>query len=123
MKKRLLATLLIPLLMLGACGREEGPGDQTLRLPQDELYHGMIQLGEKLDDPYTVENMRNAFTKVYPTKAERDARVEEVMDILQVSRSTAYHTMQKLNKELKDKGFITHAGRVSRSYLMQRCGL
>ena len=49
--------------------------------------------------------------------------VEEVMDILQVCKSTAYHTMQRLNKELQDKGYITHAGRISRSYLMERCGL
>lgn len=49
--------------------------------------------------------------------------VEDVMDILQVSRSTAYHTMQRLNKELRDKGYITHAGRISRAYLLERCGL
>ncbi len=49
--------------------------------------------------------------------------VEEVMDILQVGRSTAYHTMQRLNKELRDKGYITHSGRISRAYLMERCGL
>lgn len=49
--------------------------------------------------------------------------VEEVMEILQVSKSTAYHTMQRLNKELRQKGYITHAGRISRAYLMQRCGL
>ena len=29
--------------------------------------------------------------------------VEEVMDILQVSRSAAYHVMQRLNKELMDR--------------------
>lgn len=50
-------------------------------------------------------------------------RVEEVMDILQISKSAAYHTMQRLNKELQDMGYITHAGRISRSYLMERCGL
>ena len=50
-------------------------------------------------------------------------KVEEVMDLLQISRSAAYHTMQRLNKELRDKGYITHAGRVSRSYLIERCGL
>lgn len=49
--------------------------------------------------------------------------VEEVMDILQVGRSTAYHTMQRLNKELRDKGYITHSGRISRAYLLERCGL
>lgn len=50
-------------------------------------------------------------------------RVEEVMDILQISKSAAYHTMQRLNKELRAKGIITHSGRVPRSYLMERCGL
>ena len=58
-----------------------------------------------------------------PAEPSKIVTVEEVMELLQVSRSTAYHTMQRLNKELKEKGFITHAGRVSRSYLMDRCGL
>ena len=49
--------------------------------------------------------------------------VEEVMDILQVSRSAAYHVMQRLNQELREKGYITHSGRIPRSYLMDRCGL
>ncbi|MGN8969767.1 hypothetical protein [Intestinimonas sp. HCP28S3_D6] len=53
----------------------------------------------------------------------RMIRVEEVMDILQISKSAAYHTMQRINKELQDKGYITHSGRVPRSYLMERCGL
>ena len=50
-------------------------------------------------------------------------KVEEVMEILQVGKSTAYHTMQQLNKELKAKGYITHSGRIPRSYLLKRCGL
>ena len=62
-----------------------------------------------------------------PTTSEaqpnRMIMVEEGMYILQVSKSTAYHTMQRLNKELEEKGYITHAGRISRAYLMQRCGL
>jgi len=62
--------LIVPLLMLGACERDEGPGDAS-RTPDENLYHGMIQLGEKLDDPYTVENMKEALAKVYPTKAGR----------------------------------------------------
>lgn len=58
-----------------------------------------------------------------PPEPSKIVTVEEVMELLQVSKSTAYHTMQRLNKELREKGFITHAGRVSRSYLMERCGL
>jgi hypothetical protein len=60
---------LIPLLALAACERDDWPGQ--LRLPEGEVYHDMIQLGEKLDDPYTVQNMRSALAAAYPTKADR----------------------------------------------------
>ena len=56
--------------MLGACNRSAGiEGDS--RDQNGKVYHGMIELGEKLDDPYTVENMQEALAKVYPTKAGR----------------------------------------------------
>ena len=61
--------------------------------------------------------------QVAATEPNRMITVGEVMDILQVGKSTAYHTMQRLNKELKAKGYITHSGRIPRSYLMERCGL
>ena len=61
---------MIPLLLATACG-SEGLPDGELRLPEGEVYHEMIQLGEKLEDPYTVANMRSALTKAYPTKADR----------------------------------------------------
>ena len=62
---------LIPLCMLMACEREAGWSDPS-RSPTDDVHHGMIELGEKLDDPYTVENMQAALTKLYPTKAGRN---------------------------------------------------
>lgn len=58
-----------------------------------------------------------------PTVQNKMITVEEVMDILQVSKSAAYHVMQRINKELKEKGYITHSGRVPKTYLMERCGL
>lgn len=59
-----------------------------------------------------------------PKEPDKMVRVEEVMELLQVSKSTAYHIMQQLNKELKAKGYIIPAaGRVPRSYLLERCGL
>ena len=63
--------LLIPLLVLGACERDAGQETDFSPAPDNNLYHGMIQLGEKLDDPYTVENMQEALAKVYPTKVGR----------------------------------------------------
>lgn len=67
--------------------------------------------------------MAKTTTTVAAATEKKMVTVDEVMDILQVGKSTAYHTMQRLNDELKKKGYITHAGRVSRSYLMERCGL
>ena len=71
MKRFTCIVLLLPVLLLGACGRELVPEPTSSRTPEKGLSHGMIQLGEKLDDPYTVENMQSALAKVYPTKADR----------------------------------------------------
>lgn len=54
-----------------SCSRE-GPSDN---LPDEEYQspndvpHEMIVLGEKLDDPYAVENVKSAIASLYPTKA------------------------------------------------------
>ena len=47
-------------------------------------------------------------------------RVEEVAATLDVSKSYAYKIVQKLNSELKAKGYITISGRVSRQYFMEK---
>lgn len=47
-------------------------------------------------------------------------RVEEVQEILECSRSFAYETMAKLNRELEAKGIITMKGKVSKKYFMER---
>lgn len=43
-------------------------------------------------------------------------RVEEVAEVLEVSVPYAYKLIQKMNAELRAKGFITINGRVSREY-------
>ncbi len=50
----------------------------------------------------------------------RFVKVNEVMEICDCSQSHAYRIMKRLNDELKKCGFITTAGRVPRSYLMER---
>jgi predicted transcriptional regulator len=47
-------------------------------------------------------------------------RVEDVDKELDVSKSYAYKIVQKLNKELEDKGYITISGRVNRQYFLER---
>ena len=47
-------------------------------------------------------------------------KVEDVAMELDISRSFAYKVMQKLNAELREKGFLTIAGRVNRKYFMEK---
>jgi len=47
-------------------------------------------------------------------------KVDEVAETLGISKSYAYKIVQKLNAELKDKGFLTIAGRVNKQYFMEK---
>ncbi len=47
-------------------------------------------------------------------------RVEDVAKELGVSKSYAYKIVQRLNGELKDKGYLTISGRVNRKYFMEK---
>ena len=47
-------------------------------------------------------------------------RVDEVAQELGISKSYAYKIVQKLNAELKEKGFRTISGRVNKQYFMER---
>lgn len=47
-------------------------------------------------------------------------RVDDVARELGVSKSYAYKVVQKLNGELKEKGYLTVSGRVKRKYFMEK---
>ena len=47
-------------------------------------------------------------------------RVEDIKQILGISESKAYKIIQQLNKELKEKGYITIAGRVPIKYFKEK---
>ncbi|MBO4435239.1 MAG: hypothetical protein J5769_07310 [Bacteroidales bacterium] len=56
--------LLAALLVLLSCERVDVPsvsGDDT-------VYHGLIELGERLEDPYSVDNITKALENLYPSK-------------------------------------------------------
>ena len=46
--------------------------------------------------------------------------VAEVAETLGISKSLAYKIVHRLNQELKDKGFITIAGRINRRYFNEK---
>lgn len=64
----------LTVILMSAC-QPDGPytvnvgyeGNETLEL--SEIPHGMIELGDRLEDPYTVTNMTRALASLYPTKA------------------------------------------------------
>ncbi|WPC42788.1 transcriptional regulator [Clostridium sp. JS66] len=47
-------------------------------------------------------------------------RVDDIKNILGVSKSKAYKIIQQLNKELKEKGYITIAGRIPIKYFKEK---
>lgn len=64
--------MLLAVLLAGACG---GGGLDLAEMMTDAegnlLHHEMIVLGDRLEDPYSVEAMTRAFAALYPTKADR----------------------------------------------------
>ncbi len=63
MKTRYL--LACALLALISCERVDVP---SVSGDDNTVYHGMIELGERLEDPYSVDNITKALENLYPTK-------------------------------------------------------
>lgn len=61
--------LLLPAALAVACS--QGGPDPALPETEPAVEHGMIVLGERLEDPYTVDNVKRALRSLYPTRAER----------------------------------------------------
>ncbi len=47
-------------------------------------------------------------------------RVDDVAQELGVSKSYAYKIVRNLNAELKDMGYLTVAGRISKQYFLEK---
>ncbi|MBR5384837.1 MAG: hypothetical protein IK143_03055 [Bacteroidales bacterium] len=68
-----LFTFALPVLILVSCGQDRlgVDADDPLDSFTDKVDHEMIELGDKLDDPYSVDNVNSAIASLYPTKAGR----------------------------------------------------
>jgi len=47
-------------------------------------------------------------------------RVDDVAQELGVSKSYAYKIVKKLNAELKERGYLTVSGRISKKFFMEK---
>ena len=73
MRKTLIPLALL-LSALCSCNRENVPdtGEYAGYYPDPNLTHDQIVLGEKLEDPYAIQNITKALARLYPTKAGRE---------------------------------------------------
>lgn len=55
-----------------------------------------------------------------PNNEELFYTVDDIINILNVSRSTAYREIKKLNDELKKQGYITICGKVPIKFFRER---
>ena len=45
---------------------------------------------------------------------------KDIVEVLGVSRATAYNIIQELNKELKSRGYMVVRGKVSKTFFNER---
>ena len=95
---------LIPAAMLLSCSRE--PVDDVKipdQSPDGEVYHEMLVLGDKMEDPYAVENVRRAYRALYPTKSARsDIRTTDLYVRFLPENEEQYQQLQALDIRLID---------------------
>lgn len=48
---------------------------------------------------------------------------DDVAEVLAYSKSHSYKIIERLNKELESKGYLTRPGMISRKYFYERTGL
>ena len=52
--------------------------------------------------------------------SDKFIRVEDVAKELDISKVYAYKLIQQMNSELREKGYLTIAGRINRQYFTER---
>jgi transcriptional antiterminator len=50
-------------------------------------------------------------------------KAQDIMELMPVSRSTAYRLIKEIQTELKDQGLIVISGIVPRRYFLKRMGV
>ena len=52
--------------------------------------------------------------------SDKFIRAEDVAKELNISKAYAYKLIQQMNSELREKGYLTIAGRINRQYFAER---
>ena len=98
--------LLLPALVLASCDKEAGtpltedPGSTGERVVA--LSHGAMELGQRLDNPYSRANMAKAVSRVYPTRSEVDVPANFLYVRFLPKSDDDFVTLMDLGAELFD---------------------
>lgn len=68
----------------------------------DGLQHGMIVLGDRLDNPYTTENARKAFAAVYPTRSRDVVQTTDLYVRFLPADQEEFDELERLGVEMLD---------------------
>lgn len=86
-----------------ACNSENGWPDGGIEVRQEEkLSHGMIVLGDRLENPYTTENIREAYTTVYPTKSREEIQTSHLYVRFLPENQDEFDILNSLELEMLD---------------------
>ena len=93
---------LLPLVLLAGCtgGGAELPAGRSVDL--SGISHEMMVLGERLADPYSVENVRLAVRSLYPEKVRQDIRPTDMYVRFLPEDETQYERLLSMGFELLD---------------------
>ena len=102
MRGRFIAVLVT--LSFMSCGKNEF--DSGLDVDYDygrELKHEMIVLGDRLENPYTTENMTKALQALYPTRSDRvDLKTTNLYVRFLPADQSQYDQLRSLGLDLMD---------------------
>ena len=98
--------LMLPALVLASCSNEEGTplesGPESTGVKVEAVAHGMIQLGPRLENPYSRTNMSKAVSLTYPTRAEAMVPVTSRYVRFLPKTAEEYYTLEGLGINLFD---------------------
>lgn len=98
--------LMLPALVLASCADKEGSPLAVDPLETGErpevVSHGMIELGDELDNPYSVTNMSAALAGVYPTRAAVELAPTDLYVRFLPGTADDFDRLQGLGVELFD---------------------
>ncbi len=97
-------TLFLLALMMMSCSKDWTETDQDLDYSYGrKIPHGMIVLGDRLENPYTTENITKALNSLYPTKADRvDVKATNLYVRFLPSTEEEFETLSRICQNLTD---------------------